>query len=609
MHGLGVGAPLILGERVGVRKVGQGHVGSGVESACVLGHAGAAPEWAYADSLVLVLPARLRATSSTRASRSWRSHLPRNGAKGEVRLDSLEIVGPNADRVKTDEQKLAPEELRGVIDALHEGLQVIDRSWRYVFVNRAAAAHGRTTVEPLLGRTMMDCYPGIDKTEMFGKLRRCMELRESQRLENEFTFPDGSKGHFELRVEPCSVGIVVLSVDVTNERRVEQQLRHAQKMEAVGRLAGSVAHDFNNLLSVVLSHATLLQMDLKAVDPARANVDAIKAAGERAARLTKQLLAFSRRQVLSPSVLKLNDIVCDCERLLARLLGEDVQIVTRLDKALAPVFADPGQIDQVLVNLAVNARDAMPNGGTLTIETKNVVLDDSYKSVHFGTAVGPHVMLAISDTGVGMDRETQNRIFEPFFTTKEAGKGTGLGLSTVFGIVEQSKGTIWVYSEPGNGSTFKIYLPTTSQAEAEPETTEEPTSLEGTETILLVEDQEDVRTVAETALRRYGYHVLEASNAGEALLICERHPQKIHLLLTDVIMPRMGGQELAERLAQVRPDIKVLFMSGYTDHAVLHHGILDSGFAYMQKPFVPELLARRVREVLDKTVRGSTPPQ
>ncbi len=441
-------------------------------------------------------------------------------------------------------------------------------------------------------------------------LRQVMNQREPHRLENQFTYPDGTKGHFELRVEPCNAGIVVLSIDVTKERLVEEQLRHAQKMEAVGRLAGSVAHDFNNLLSVILSHSSFLQMDLKPVDPARESVDAIDAAAASAARLTKQLLALSRRQVLSPRVLNLNDVVRDSQRLLGRVLGEDVRVITRLDDALAPVLADPGQIDQVIVNLVVNARDAMTAGGTLTFETKNVVLDESYESDHFGVAVGPHAMLAISDTGIGMDRETQRRIFEPFFTTKEDGKGTGLGLSTVFGIVQQSNGSVWVYSEPGGGATFKVYLPTTERTHADAEIFETPQTLEGTETVLLVEDDDEVRAVAEKGLRRYGYHVLEASNAGEALLICEKHPRKIDLLLTDLVMPRMGGYELATRLVVLRPAMRVLYMSGYTDNAVLHHGILDSGLQYLQKPFVPELLARRVREVLEKPVRRtSRPPQ
>ena len=391
-------------------------------------------------------------------------------------------------------------------------------------------------------------------------------------------------------------------------RKTEEQLRHAQKMEAVGRLAGSVAHDFNNLLSVILGHCSILLSDLKHTDPIRDDVASIMSAGERAADLTGQLLAFSRQQVLEPRVLDLNASVRESEKILQRLLGADVELITHCQRKLARVKADPGQIDQVIMNLAINARDAMPEGGKLTIETKDVVLDDPYAQEHLGVAPGPYVMLAISDTGSGMSPETQARIFEPFFTTKEVGKGTGLGLSTVFGIIKQSGGHIWVYSEMGRGTTFKIYLPKTEEVSIPPEPVPKPASLHGTETILLVEDHDDVRAIALQILRRYGYHIIEARNAGEALLQCEQHPRTIHLLLTDVVMPQMSGRRLADRLLKIRPHMKVLFMSGYTENAIVHHGILESGIAYLQKPLLPETLARRVREVLDAPVRASSMP-
>jgi CheY-like chemotaxis protein len=370
-------------------------------------------------------------------------------------------------------------------------------------------------------------------------------------------------------------------------------------MEAIGRLAGSIAHDFNNLLSVILSYSTLALTDLKSVDPMRADIEAIKKAGERAADLTRQLLAFSRQQVLAPRVTDLNGLVREAERMLRRLLGEDVELITRYQQNPSKIYIDPGQVDQVVMNLVINARDAMPTGGKLTIETRDVLLDESYTTEHFGVTPGPHVMLAISDTGVGMDKETQARIFEPFFTTKEVGKGTGLGLSTVFGIVKQSRGSIWVYSEPGAGTTIKVYFPVTQLLDADLPECVAPGTLRGSETILLVEDQDEVREVALEILRRYGYHVIPARNAGEALLTSELHPRTIHLLVTDVVMPQMGGRELAERVVALRSATRVLFMSGYTENAIVHHGILDSGVAYLQKPIVPEVFARRVREVLD----------
>jgi two-component system, cell cycle sensor histidine kinase and response regulator CckA len=392
-------------------------------------------------------------------------------------------------------------------------------------------------------------------------------------------------------------------------RKAEHQLRHAQKMEAVGRLAGSVAHDFNNQLSVILGYGISVLGEIKDMDPIREDVSEIVRAGERASELTQQLLAFSRQQVLAPRVLDLNASVRDCEKLLRRLLGEDVELVVRLSRDLCKVLADPGQVEQVIMNLVINARDAMPDGGKLTIETANVVLEESYVAEHFGAASGPHVLLAISDTGQGMDRETQSRIFEPFFTTKELGKGTGLGLSTVFGIVKQSGGNVWVYSEPGQGSTFKVYLPvTTAVPTTAVEVARNPRVLTGSETILLVEDQEEVRRVAHRILTRYGYHVIDTRNAGEALLTCEQYPRTLHLLLTDVVMPLLSGRQLAERLLKVRPQLRVLFMSGYTENAIVHHGILDAGIEYVQKPLVPEVLARRVREVLDAPLKSSPAP-
>jgi len=381
-------------------------------------------------------------------------------------------------------------------------------------------------------------------------------------------------------------------------REREEQLRQAQRMEAVGRLAGGIAHDFNNLLSVTISYATLFLEDFTTDDPRRADAEAILSAGLRAAELTRQLLAFSRQQMLAPKILDLNTIIAQIDKMIRRIVGEDIDVTTRLAAKLDRVRVDPGQIEQVVMNLIVNARDAMPKGGKLTIETGNVVLDESWAEAHEGATVGPQVMLAITDTGVGMDAVTRARVFEPFFTTKEVGKGTGLGLSTVFGIVKQSGGSIYVYSEVGVGTGFKIYFP---RAEGTPEERPERPSVApgGDETILLVEDESRVRALARTILTRLGYTVLEAANLEQALKVFDAEPT-IDLLLTDVVMPHGTGRDLAHRLQAKRPELPVLFMSGYTDDTVVRHGVLEEGVAFVQKPLTPGLLAVKVREALDR---------
>jgi PAS domain S-box-containing protein len=388
-------------------------------------------------------------------------------------------------------------------------------------------------------------------------------------------------------------------LDLSERKKLEEQFMQAQKMDAVGRLAGGVAHDFNNILSVILSYANMAIDDLKPGDPLRDDLSEVRKAGERATDLTRQLLAFSRQQVLQPRVIDLGEILTGMQGMLRRLLGEDVDLALSPAVGLGRVLADPGQIEQVVMNLAVNARDAMPEGGKLTIELSNVELDATYVSAHFGAAAGSFVMLAVSDTGSGMDAATCARVFEPFFTTKPVGKGTGLGLATVLGIVQQSGGYVGVYSEPGRGTTFKIYLPRTDRVATAPGVTGPAGNLRGTETILLVEDEDQVRAVACAILRRHGYEVLEASNGGEAFLISQDFPKTIHLLLTDVVMPRMSGRKLAQQLGPARSGMKVLYASGYTDDAIVRHGVLEAGVAFMQKPFTPEGLLRRVRDVLD----------
>jgi len=675
-----------------------------------------------------------------------------------------------------------------VLDNLLEGCQVISPEFRYLYVNDAVVRHGRRSRELLLGRTMMEAYPGIENTPMFEVLRRCMNARVYGELENRFTFPDGSTGWFELRFEPVPEGVAILSVEVTDRKRTEAALRRtvralttlsscnqtlvraddeqrfldefccivvdvagygmawiglldsgpglrirvaagagvnadrreriqatlrqpdsqseparaairtgqpvvvlfgesdehsgtwhreyaglglrsciglpirandacigalvigspdpdafdadergvldevaldlghgvetlraraeqavtaselevareqlalSQRIEAVGRLAGGVAHDFNNLLSVILTYAGFAIERLDPSDPVRADIQEVHDAGQRAAELTRQLLAFSRKQVLQPRPLNLNDRVAAMQSMLSRVLGEDIRIDVRTAADLGSVMADPGQLDQVLMNLAVNARDAMPNGGRLLLETANAELDAEYAAEHVVVEPGSYVMVAVTDTGHGMDAETRSRIFEPFFTTREEGKGTGLGLSTVYGIVKQSGGYIWVYSEIGVGTTFRVYLPRVDRPAVEHRVRRPVIIATGDETILVVEDEDAVRRAAERILRTAGYHVLSAANGDDALRLCEEHEGPIDLLLTDVVMPGLSGRDLSTRVQELKPGLKVMFTSGYTESAIVDHGVLEPGIAFIGKPFAATDLTRRVREVLD----------
>jgi PAS domain S-box-containing protein len=433
--------------------------------------------------------------------------------------------------------------------------------------------------------------------------------------EKEYRRRDGTIVPVELRTflvrdeagAPTGMWAVVRDISARKQaeaerEKLEEQLRLSQRLEAIGSLAGGIAHDFNNLLSVILCCTDFAMAGVRENDHVREELLQVKKAGERAVALTRQILAFSRKQILQPVVLNLNQIAAGVEKMLRRILGEDIDYLQALAPGLGLVRADPGQIEQVLMNLAVNARDAMPNGGKLTIETHNVDLDAEYAARHVAVAPGPYICFAVTDTGCGMDKQTQARIFEPFFTTKEKGKGTGLGLSTVYGIVKQSGGNIWVYSEPGQGTTFKIYLPrdlsasTTLTGSRLPAIQDRP---RGTETVLLVEDEEAVRDVAKRILHEAGYTVLTAASPDDALLACKTQQGKIHLLLTDVVMPQMSGRTLADRLTVARPGIKVLYMSGYADDAILHHGTLAPGTHFIGKPFSAADLAGRVREVLD----------
>jgi len=389
--------------------------------------------------------------------------------------------------------------------------------------------------------------------------------------------------------------------DITERKQLEVKLRQAQKMEAIGRLAGGVAHDFNNVLTAVFGYVDLLQEELPATGGAQADLAEVRKAAERAAGLTRQLLAFSRQQVLESVVLSVNDLIEDVEKMLRRVIGEDLNLRLALTKDAGNVRADPGQLHQVIMNLVVNARDAMPTGGSLIIETANADLTEQYAELHQPVVAGRYVMLAVSDSGVGMSPEVKARIFEPFFTTKEKGRGTGLGLSTVYGIVKQSGGYIWAYSEVGRGTTFKIYLPRVDAAAEPLSKAKENGSVAGTETILLAEDDPLLRPLARALLEKSGYTVLEGEDAESALAAARAHTGPIHLLVADVVMPGPSGRELARRLAEFRPETKVLYVSGYTDDAIVHHGMLEPGLNFLQKPFTPAVLARKVREVLDAT--------
>jgi signal transduction histidine kinase/CheY-like chemotaxis protein len=416
---------------------------------------------------------------------------------------------------------------------------------------------------------------------------------------------DGTLIHIALTLSPIRnsegqvVGVSSVARDVTESKNLEEMLRQAQKMEAVGQLAGGVAHDFNNLLGVIMGHTGLMLGRLSPDDANRKGIEEIEKAGERAARLTRQLLAFSRKQVLQPKVLDLNAVVAGIEKLLQRLIGEDIELRVVLDPLLGQVKADAGQVEQIIMNLVVNARDAMSVGGKLTIQTSNVEEDEEYAVVHYAPRPGPRVMLSVMDSGCGMDPKTKARIFEPFFTTKEFGKGTGLGLSTVYGIVKQSGGSVSVSSELGVGTTFRVYLP---RMDSLPETalpTEKAQKVEGgSQTILIVEDETALLQVTQASLEAAGYVTLAAKSPAEAIRVSENHPGPIHLMVTDVIMPGMNGAQLATHLSALRPEMKVLYVSGYTDNTIVRHGVLEPGLAFLQKPVSPRTLTMKVGELL-----------
>ena len=515
------------------------------------------------------------------------------------------------ERKRSDEMR---NRLAAIVESSEDAILSLDlfgviRTW-----NRGATRLYQYGAEEVLGRPFALLIPREVEGDERAILERIARGEFVEHYETRRRRKDGVLIEVSLTISPVRdlagriVGASKIARDLTEQRkdearlrRIEEQLRQSQKMEAVGRLAGGVAHDFNNLLSVVLSYSNLLIETLPSGDPIRDDLEEIAAAGTRAAAVTQQLLAFSRGQVLQPKVVELNQLLAGLNRMLSRLLGEDIDL-TFFTHSQGRVFADPGQIEQVVMNLVVNARDAMPGGGKLTIETADVLFDESFAACHHGAKVGRYVMVAVTDTGEGMDAATRERIFEPFFTTKGPGQGTGLGLSTAFGIVQQSGGHIWVYSEPGVGTTFKVYFPRTERSveEAAGSLKPPPGSLEGRETILVVEDEDSVRRSLRRILQQRGYDAIEARSGAEALLLCEKFEGKIELLITDVIMPQLSGRELEQRLTATRPGLKVLFISGYTENSIVHHGVLDRGIHFLAKPITPETLLRKVREVLDE---------
>ncbi len=500
-------------------------------------------------------------------------------------------------------------EFRDLFENAPNGIFTLDAAGRILRVNRRAEEILGHPAAGLQGKSVEDILDMAVESEAAGRLLH--RLRNGEYLQNEplkIQRRDGRPGWISLSVRAVEttdgklIGQRVSVLDITEQKILEEQLFQSAKMEAIGRLAGGVAHDFNNLLTVMTGYLSLILNSLKPGQQIYEDLQEVISAVERAAELTRQLLAFSRRQIMQPEMVDINDRIRGLEKMLRRILGEDIQLHVELAEDIAKVYVDPAQIEQVVMNLVVNARDAMPEGGILTIETAERDLDENYARQHLGVEPGRYIMLSVSDTGVGMDEETKAHIYEPFFTTKKEGKGTGLGLAMAYGIIKQNGGSIWVYSEPGKGTTFKIYLPaaTGEVAVRRPEQPEE-LELRGSETILLAEDENSVRELARRFLEEAGYDVHIARDAEEALQIFDRLAGKIDVLVTDVVMPGLSGKELYERLAERRPALPVVYISGYTDNAVVHRGVLDAGTVFLQKPFKPQDLLRKIRQALQKT--------
>jgi two-component system cell cycle sensor histidine kinase/response regulator CckA len=495
--------------------------------------------------------------------------------------------------------------IRNLVELLPHRIIVKDRNSKTLFCNSNYARDVGLPVEEIIGKDAFAFHPPELAEAYHRDDQRVISTGVTIDVEEVYRVGDDDIWIHTLKVPYRdetgeNIGVLVVFEEITERKELEAKLRQSQKLEGIGQLAGGVAHDFNNLLTVILGHCELMTRVLDPRDPLASNVEEIRKCGDRAAVLTRQLLAFSRRQVLQVKVLDLNALVTGLNKMLQRLIGETVDLQLALAPALSSIKADPGQIEQVIMNLVVNARDAMHDGGKLTIETSDVVLDAEYAAHHVAVSPGAHVLLAVTDSGCGMDSATANRIFEPFFTTKPAGKGTGLGLSTVYGIVKQSGGSIWCYSELGQGTTFKIYFPVVAE-QAVTVRPEKPSPVAGgTETVLVAEDDASVRSLIEQILAADGYSVIAAANGAEALVEYKSRGADIDLVITDLVMPDMGGKELEKRLIEIQPDVKMLFMSGYAGDAATRHGMIDEGTNFMQKPFSRDALSRKVRELLDR---------
>ena len=522
-------------------------------------------------------------------------------------IKKLEQKMLDLEREKKAREKIEQEArlLAHAVKSISESIFITDMLGKIIFVNESFLNTYGYSKDEVMNQPITLIYSGNNSKELFEEIftrtkKGGWKGELYQKKKDGADFPvllSTSLIHDDNNEE---FAMIFVSTDISEIRDLEEQFRQAQKMEAIGRLAGGVAHDFNNLLTVITGYSELLLMRLKKDDPIYQQLNQIKLAGRRAESLTRQLLAFSRKQVLQPVVLDIKRIIEDMNKMLHRLISENIELHTNLDPNLCHIKADPSQIEQIILNILINARDAMPFGGKITIEAKNIVFKQHFYWEDVEIKAGKYLMLVISDTGTGMDAETKKRIFEPFFTTKKEGKGTGLGLSTVYGIVKQSGGFINVYSEKGLGSAFKLYFPCVKEPVVPIKSkTGSSKSLRGSETILVAEDEDNLRNLVCEILRTHGYNVLEAANGGSALLKCEKYKEPIHLLLSDVVMPEMSGAELVERLLPIHPEMKVIYMSGYTDDAVIRHGILEEKVQFLQKPFSPNSLLKKVRSILD----------